>query len=113
MTRRTYDKFPAIDVFVGNKCAWSGWGAVAGDMSRWEEQKRQRRNLVSNLGVSNSPLKASLQYKRSFFVDWRVCDRLKSETLSRWDYLLDTTMPALPKLVGGEALRRGLSHCAS
>jgi hypothetical protein len=86
---------------------------IYADMPRWEEQKRQRRNQVSNLGVNNSSLKASLKYKRSFFVDWRVCDRLKLATLSRWDYLLDTTIPMQPKLVKGEALQRGLSHCAS
>ena len=232
MTRRTYDKFPAIDVSAENKCAWSGWDAVAeqilraasgigekytiaiecysgvfveelrgalgrrfagsvlidtrqaflaeheieqlvlpylggddplfgymshlrmeeflslekltavqvrlanadralvigpaaflvaldadimvyADMPRWEEQKRQRQDLVSNLGVSNASLKTSLQYKRSFFVDWRVCDQLKLATFSRWDYLLDTTIPTQPKLVAGEALRRGLSLCVS
>lgn len=73
------------------------------DMPRWEGQLRQRRNEASNLGVSNRELKASLQYKRSFFIDWRVCDRLKQRTMARWDYLLDTTVRNEPKLITGAA----------
>lgn len=84
---------------------------VYADMPRWEGQLRQRRGEVDNLGVPNRGLKGSLQYKRSFFVDWRVCDRLKSETLARWDFLLDTTVAGDPKLVTGDALRAGLDEC--
>ncbi len=85
---------------------------IYADMPRWEGQRRQRRGEVGNLGVANRGLKASLQYKRSYFVDWRVCDRLKCDTLARWDFLLDTTVPDDPKLVTGEALRAGLSEAA-
>lgn len=83
---------------------------VYADMPRWEGQLRQRRNEVSNLGVENRALPGSLKYKRSFFVDWRVCDRLKRATLERWDYLLDTTVPRDPKLITGRALRATLGQ---
>ena len=82
------------------------------DMPRWEGQLRQRRGEASNLGVANHGLKASLQYKRSFFVDWRVCDRLKKATLNRWDYLLETTVPGDPKMISGDTLRAGLEKTA-
>lgn len=85
---------------------------VYADMPRWEGQLRQRRDEVTNLGVLNHTLKGSLQYKRSYFVDWRVCDRLKRATLPRWDYLLDTTVPGHPRLVTGRALRTGLELAA-
>jgi mannose-6-phosphate isomerase class I len=85
---------------------------VYADMARWEAQLRQRRNEISNLGVENRTLKASLQYKRSFFIDWRVCDKLKQATMTRWDFLLDTCKPSEPKLVTGDALRAGLSQAA-
>ena len=85
---------------------------IYADMPRWEGQLRQRRNEVSNLGVDNPTLSASLQYKRSFFVDWRVCDRLKQQTLPRWDYLLDTTIPDDPKLITGDSLRATLDQTA-
>ncbi len=85
---------------------------VYADMPRWEGQLRQRRGEVSNLGTANRGLKASIQYKRAYFVDWRVCDRVKKMTLSRWDFLLDTTIPDKPNLVTGAALRAGLELTA-
>jgi hypothetical protein len=86
---------------------------VYADLPRWEAQQRQRRNEISNLGVENRTLRPSLQYKRSFFVDWRVCDRLKQSTLAHWDFILDTTLDEDPKLVRGEAFRRALAHCVT
>lgn len=82
---------------------------VYADMPRWEGQLRQRRGEVDNLGTRNRGLKASLQYKRSFFLDWRVADRLKQETMGKWDFLLDTTNPADPKLITGAAHLAGLA----
>lgn len=86
---------------------------VYADLARWEAQRRQRRNQISNLGVDNRTLKASLQYKRSFFIDWRMCDRLKKRTMDRWDFFLDTNVPRDPKLVTGSAFRRSLSQCVT
>ena len=83
---------------------------VYADMPRWEAQMRQRADKVSNLGVTNRKLKASLQYKRSYFVDWRVCDKLKRGTFDRWDFLLDTTLEQNPKLITGDAFRAGLAE---
>jgi mannose-6-phosphate isomerase class I len=83
---------------------------VYADLARWEAQMRFRRNEISNLGVENRTLAASLQYKRAFFVDWRVCDRWKRPLIAQWDFVLDTNIAAEPKLVEGEAVRRGLKH---
>jgi hypothetical protein len=76
---------------------------VYADMPRWEGQLRQRRGQADNLGTQNRGLKAALQYKRSYFIDWRVADRHKQATMERWDFLLDTTEPGSPKLITGEA----------
>jgi mannose-6-phosphate isomerase class I len=84
---------------------------VYADLARWEAQNRFRRGEASNLGVENSGLAASLQYKRAFFVDWRVCDRLKRPVIGRWDFVLDTNDPPHPKLADGAAVRRGLLEC--
>ena len=65
---------------------------VYADMARWEIQLRFRRNEVSNVGVSNCMERASLQYKRGFFVDWRICDRFKKTLMRQWDYVLDTNV---------------------
>jgi len=86
---------------------------VYADLPRWEIQQRQRRGQIANLGSSDTSVKASLQYKRAFFVDWRAADGMKRDTMARWDYLLDTTAPSNPRLVKGDAFRRALGHCAS
>lgn len=86
---------------------------IYADMPRWEIQQRFRKNKISNLGACNKELKASLQYKRAFFVDWRVCDRMKKQLMNRWDFVLDTTMPGQPKMVSGEDLRSAFSHAVT
>ena len=85
---------------------------VYADLARWEAQLRMRRDEISNLGVSNRELKWSLQYKRSYFTDWRVCDRLKREVMGRWDFVLDTNQPNEPRMAGGGAVRAGLKQAA-
>lgn len=86
---------------------------IYADMPRWEGQLRQRRGEADNLGVRNRGSKASLQYKRSFFIDWRVADRLKQATMERWDFLLDTTDASVPKMISGKAHLAGLAAAAS
>ena len=83
---------------------------VYADLTRWEIQQRQRRKEISNLGVSNAAATAGLQYKRAFFIDWRVADRWKKPLLRRADFFLDTNQPRAPKLVAGDAVRQGLAE---
>lgn len=85
---------------------------VYADLARWEAQLRFRRKQSANLGARNVGAGAGPQYKRAFFVDWRVADRWKQPLIARWDYLLDTHVPGTPKLVGGEGVRRGLREAA-
>ncbi len=86
---------------------------IYADLARWEAQLRFRRNEASNLGVENRTLAASLQYKRAFFVDWRVCDRWKRPLIAKWDFVLDTNNQHEPKLADGESVRRGLRHAVT
>ena len=86
---------------------------VYADLARWEAQLRFRRNESSNLGVENRTLAAHLQYKRAYFVDWRVADRWKQPLIAEWDFVLDTHDPKEPKLAEGEAVRRALRHATT
>lgn len=86
---------------------------VYADLARWEAQARQRARRISNLGVENREWKASLQYKRSYFIDWRVCDKLKQNSFDDWDFLLDTCVEGEPKLITGHAFRTGLKTAAA
>lgn len=85
---------------------------VYADLARWEIQQRQRRGEVGNLAADNTGERASLLYKRSFFLDWRAADRLKTDLLERIDFFLDTTAAGQPRLVSGDAVRRGLDLAA-
>jgi mannose-6-phosphate isomerase class I len=86
---------------------------VYADLPRWEAQNRFRRNESDNLGVENRLSPASLQYKRAFFVDWRVADRWKRPLMHIWDFVLDTTRAHEPKLAEGEAVRQALRHAVT
>jgi mannose-6-phosphate isomerase class I len=86
---------------------------VYADMARWEIQQRMRANQVNNLGVENKEEEFSLKYKQGYFVDWRICDRIKINLLSKVDYLLDTNEPGKPKLITGNTLRNGLEKLAA
>jgi hypothetical protein len=83
---------------------------VYADMPRWEIQLRFRRGELGNLGATNTGDEFSYKYKRAFFVDWRVCDRLKTGLYESMDYVLDTTQPAAPKMISGTALLEGLQQ---
>ena len=86
---------------------------VYADLARWEAQQRQRRGEISNLGVENRSLKPSLQYKRSLFIDWRVCDRVKQRSMGRWNFWLETCVPNDPKLLAGAVYAEALAHCVT
>ncbi len=83
---------------------------IFADLPRWEIQQRQRRGEMGNLGLANAGERPALKYKRAYFLDWRVADRVKKQLLRRADFLLDTTEHERPKLVTGEAFRKALRH---
>jgi mannose-6-phosphate isomerase class I len=85
---------------------------VYADLARWEIQQRQRSGEIGNLGADNRDELASLKYKRAFFLDWRAADRLKQQMLSQIDFVLDTNVPAAPKMISGDAMRKGLCMAA-
>ena len=115
-TRRRLEAVPSgliLLVGCGARVIAEGDLLVYADLARWEAQLRFRRNEASNLGVENRTLAASQQYKRAFFVDWRVADRWKRPLIAQWDFLLDTNDRSCPKLADGEAVRRGLRRAVT
>jgi len=85
---------------------------VYADMARWEIQLRMRRHETYGLGIRNSEENFESQYKRGYFVDWRVCDRLKKKTKSRWDYILDTNHRNNPVMISADAFSESLKQAA-
>ena len=86
---------------------------ILADLARWEIQRRQRANQIGNFPAGDIHESAAAKYKRAFFVDWRVADRIKCALLDRIDYLLDTNDPTSPKMCTGEAFRAGLQGAVS
>lgn len=86
---------------------------VYADMARWELQQRFRRHEVRALGVDNRGDAVSLQYKRGYFNDWRVCDRYKDGLFPRVDYWLDTHCADRPKLIDRDTFLRGIEKTVS
>jgi len=77
---------------------------IYADMARWEVQKRMKRGEVGGLGVDDRNRPFSQQYKRGYFVDWRVCDRFKKELFPSMNYILDTNQRGEPKLMPAELM---------
>jgi Phosphomannose isomerase len=103
---------PVVVIGPGASIVHRGDVIVYAEMPRWEAQGRMRRNEMSNLGVENRELKWSLKYKRAWFNDWPVCDRLKL-ALRDVDFILDTCKPAEPKMISREAARRAYETALS
>lgn len=82
---------------------------IYADMTRWEIQLRQRNHEVHNLGLKNSSEAPAAQYKRGYFVDWRVCDKLKQRLFSKADFWLDTNRKNYPQMIPAQHLLDGLS----
>lgn len=94
---------------VGAEMVWEkGDILVYADLARWKIQQRMRRNEISNLGVENHDAPVSEQYKQAYFIDWRVCDKHKQQTMHKWDYVLDINEPDHPKMVSAQLMREGL-----
>lgn len=102
-----------VVVGTGASLVADGDVLVLADLPRWEIQQRQRRHLVGNLGVDNAHERASLLYKRGYFVDWRLADRHKIALFDRIDHLLDTTVAGAPRMITGATLLHGLRRVAS
>jgi mannose-6-phosphate isomerase class I len=84
---------------------------ILADLARWEIQRRQRANQIGSFPAGDVHESAAAKYKRAFFVDWRVADRIKQPLMKRVDYVLDTNDPAVPKMCTGDIFRSSL-QCA-
>jgi mannose-6-phosphate isomerase class I len=83
---------------------------IYADMARWEIQRRQRKDLVGNLGLNNRLDRPGEKYKRAFFLDWRAADRLKQEVLLQCDFVLDTNKENAPKMIAQDVFFSALEQ---
>lgn len=83
---------------------------VYADMARWEIQLRMRKREVANIGLSNKDDSFETQYKRGYFLDWRLCDNLKKTLMPKWDYILDTNDRSSPKMITAVMFNQGMEQ---
>lgn len=81
---------------------------VYADMARWELQMRFRRHQAHGIGVDNTGDPVSIQYKRGYFIDWRVADRHKDANFVNIDFWLDTNVQGDPKMIGTDTFMKGI-----
>ncbi|NRB62648.1 MAG: hypothetical protein HRU40_06420 [Saprospiraceae bacterium] len=82
---------------------------IYSDISRWELIQRMRRQELSNMGVDNSNDPFGHKYAWSYFLDWPIATQIKRDLLPKCDFYLETNNWQRPKLVKGNALRKGLA----
>lgn len=82
---------------------------IYADLARWEIQQRYRAG-ASNWMIENSDEDILRKYKRGFFFEWRMVDRHKRDLFEQVDYILDTNITNLPKMITGEAFKAGMQQ---
>lgn len=81
------------------------------DLPRWEIQLRYRAGMP-NWKTENAHEDALRKFKRGYFFEWRMADRMKRALFDRLDFELETTLADNPKMVSGDAYRAGLAQLA-
>lgn len=83
---------------------------IYSDMSRWEILQRFRRNDISNIGVCNQEYHYEHQHYWSYFIDWRICDKIKKQLIGHCHYFMETNNWQKPKLANADVVRAGFEQ---
>jgi mannose-6-phosphate isomerase class I len=70
-------------------------------------QQRAAQGVVRNVGAT-APEALGAMYKRLYFVEWPMLNRIKRTLLPRLDLLVDASDTAVPRFVEGAAFRQAL-----
>ncbi|MDX6152627.1 class I mannose-6-phosphate isomerase [Marinococcus sp. PL1-022] len=83
---------------------------IYADLTRWEIQRRFSEEGLSNWKADNSDEELLRKYKRGYFVEWRVADKHKKKLFGSIDFLLDTNLKMIPKMITAENFRVGMKQ---
>jgi mannose-6-phosphate isomerase class I len=67
-------------------------------LTRWEIQLRYRQG-ATNFRIENQDEDILRKYKRGYFVEWRVADRIKDQYINELDYVIDFNVIDQPKML--------------
>lgn len=77
------------------------------DITRWEIQCRFRQGMP-NLTANNKDEDTLRKFKRGYFVEWRVADRIKLDHYQNSLYILDASDPNQFLMITGRSYQAGL-----
>jgi mannose-6-phosphate isomerase class I len=80
---------------------------IYADMTIWEVQMRYRKDKIANFNVMNQEEDGIRKFKRGYFIDWRLCNRLKAELMLTMDYYLDSVNKDNPVMITRNAFENG------
>lgn len=86
---------------------------IYADLARWEIQLRYRSGELGNWKMNNHREDTLRKYKRGFFVEWRMADRLKQQLFEKLHYVLDTNKRCEPKMITKAAFFAGIEKTVS
>jgi mannose-6-phosphate isomerase class I len=81
------------------------------DVPKDRGQERAAAGTITNVGAPE-PSSFGAMYKRMYFADWPMLNRIKRAMLPQIDLLVDAADEDMPKLVHGEAFRCALRELA-
>lgn len=96
-----------VIIGVGASILSSGDLYIYCNMTRWEIQLRYRAGMP-NWHCTNNDAPILSKYKRGFFVEWRLADKYKKVRYDQFDYMIETEEKGNPKMITGDAFRKGL-----
>lgn len=110
-TRKEIEKVDGLTVIYGTGASLVTTGDILiyADLARWEAQLRYRAG-ATNWKINNPDEDILKKYKRGYFLEWRISDKLKDQLHNSIDYLLDTNRKNDPAMVSGKDYRHGLSE---
>lgn len=74
-------------------------------------QERAAKGEITNIGAAEAT-SPWLMYKRMYFVDWPILNRVKRDLLCGLDLLVDGSCTEAPSFIGGDSFRRALHAIA-
>lgn len=97
---------------VGATLVHPGDILIYANLARWEIQQRYRSGEIGNWKADNADEDILRKYKRGFFIEWRMADKLKKSLYEKITYLLDTNLKDTPKMITGGGFLSGLRQIA-
>lgn len=82
---------------------------ISVSVSRWEIQLRYRKGMP-NFKADNEKEDSLRKYKRGYFLEWRVADRIKEATYKDLDYVIDLNDDLNPVMITKNAYDAALEH---